>query len=278
MRSRREVALDGIRERSRGAKRLVADVPDHQAIGAERLLVEEDARPQAERFVQRAVQHLVVAGDVDTELADEAFGDGAVGLRAVDGLRAAVSDIGAAVVTEFVPLGVAAEVVMVVEHEHARVGPGLPVGVGGRQPADAGPDHHQVVLFARVRRGARGLPERATVPQGVERFERADVRSAQPGERGRIGRALCQQRVDVDRQPAARHRRADADGDAVEEVAAGDAASHAEPAVVRCHGAHSTALSIADCQLPIGAFIGRRCNEALPHSRLGHRVIAPTPQ
>ena len=92
----------------------------HEAVDAERLAIEEHALMQAERFVERLVRaRFVERLGVDSELAHEVGGDFAVGPRAFDGQRAAVHQMHAAVDVELVALGVAAEVVVIVEDQHA---------------------------------------------------------------------------------------------------------------------------------------------------------------
>ena len=65
-----------------------------------------------------------------------------------DRLAAAVPEHEAAVEGEFVALGVAAEIVVVVEDEDAGGWPGgAAVEPGGRKPADAGTDHDEIVAL-----------------------------------------------------------------------------------------------------------------------------------
>ena len=128
---------------------------------------------------------------------------------------------------EFVALGVAAEVVVVIEQQDAGLGTGRAEVMGGRQAADAGADHHQVVLLTGDLRRGRGFPEGAVL-HGVEDLERAGVRSAQAGQcrRIRIGLALGEQGREVRRQRP-RCGGADANGHAVQEVTARDRGAHA---------------------------------------------------
>src|SRR5262249_59732296 len=126
---------------------------------------------------------------------------------------AAVTDHETAIERELVALGMAAEIIVVVEDEDARGRPGgAAIEGGSRQSADARADDDEVVTllerqpverealaFARLR--MRGL-------------ERARVLSAQSGERGRIAQRL--------RRDLCRGRKAGGDGQshAIEEVAA----------------------------------------------------------
>jgi hypothetical protein len=145
-----EVALHGVGERGCGQQPLVepVEVARHDHVLPERLAIEEEAGAQAERRVQRAVQQARIAADVDSELLDQALGDGAVRRRAVDRLCAAIADPRASAVGELVALGVPAEVVVVIEHEDARVGTCLAEVVRGGQPADAAADDNEVVVLA----------------------------------------------------------------------------------------------------------------------------------
>src|SRR5262249_37945391 len=107
------------------------------------------------------------------------------GFGGIDRFAAAIADHEAAIERELVALGVAAEIIVIVEDEDARGRPGgAAIEGGGSQAADAPADDDEVVAlldrqpvegealaFARVR--VRGL-------------ERARVLSAQPGERGRV--------------------------------------------------------------------------------------------
>ena len=166
-------------------ERLVADVASEEPIGAVCFPVEEERRAETERLVETRVEHLRVARDVDAELRDERLGHRAVRRGAVDRLRAAVAEIGAAVVNELVSLGVAAEVVVVVEHQDPRGRPGFPEKVRRRETADAGADDNQVVLFAGGLWLGRRFPE-GRIPQRVEGLKRSRVRSAQAGQRRRV--------------------------------------------------------------------------------------------
>ena len=75
-------------------------------------------------------------------------GDFAVGPRAFDGQRAAVQQMHAAVDVELVALGVAAEVVVIVEHQHAAARRAGAEEVCGRESADAAADDDEVERFA----------------------------------------------------------------------------------------------------------------------------------
>ncbi len=131
---------------------------------------------------------------------------------------------------ELVALGVAAEVVMVVEQEDAGLRGGLAVEPGGRKPTHAGAHDHEVV----GRLG--GVEDRAPVgltveSEGMSRFERAAMAAAQTGQGRWVGgRRRCRGRargrsIACRKEPEAHDRRA------VEQVAARDGSVHTQLAV-----------------------------------------------
>ena len=91
---------------------------------------------------------------------------------------------------ELVALGVAAEIVVIVEDEDARARARRAIELRRRQPADAAAHDHQVVAFAGAAT-ARLRPEIA-VAQAMRVLEDAGVAAAQAGEGRRIvsGRVL----------------------------------------------------------------------------------------
>ena len=106
----------------------------------------------------------------------------------------------------------AAEIIVVVEHEDAGGWPGgAAIEPGGREPADAGTDHDQIVALLDRRVVERKA--RAVVRLRVRGLERAGVLAAQPRERRRIAHGL--------RRDLGRRRETGGDGErrAVEEVA-----------------------------------------------------------
>ncbi len=188
--------------------------PGDQAVLAEGLPVEEDAGLQAQAGIDfRPVAGLGQGFGLDPQGLQQAIGDGAIGAGAVDLQRSAVHQVQAAVQAELVALGVAAEVVVIVEDQDAGVWPRRPVEMRRRQAAEAGADNDQVIALAAVLRGAGALPE-IPVAQGVGGLETARVAAAQSGQGGRIiaGPVL---RPDLSRlgQGGAETRGAGADGD-----------------------------------------------------------------
>ena len=84
---------------------------EQQQVGAEGLLVEEDAGGHAKRRIKLGVPYSRVGRHINAKIVNDAFSDGAVGTRALDGVGAAVADQLAAVDVELIALGVAAEIV-----------------------------------------------------------------------------------------------------------------------------------------------------------------------
>ena len=130
---------------------------------------------------------------------------------------------------ELVALGVAAEVVVVVEQEDAGLWRRLAVEPGGGESAHAGAHDHQIVdRLGGVDDGAPlGL---AVEREGVRGFERPAMAAAQAGERGWVGarRHRCRGRgggqapsVARGEEPEAHHR------GAMEEIASCDGPVHA---------------------------------------------------
>ena len=75
-----------------------------------------------------------------------------VALRRLDVQRSAVDGQQPAVVTKLVAFGVPAEIVVIVENQHARVASGVLEEVVGRaQSADAAAHHHQIIGLVGVR-------------------------------------------------------------------------------------------------------------------------------
>ena len=109
----------------------------------------------------------------------------------------------------------AAEVIVIVEDEDARRGAGgATIEPGGREPADAGADHDQVVTLG-DRKALEGKTP-AFARLRVRHLERAGMLAAQAGERRRIAPRL---RGDLRRRGQPRR---DGERHAIEKVAAGD--------------------------------------------------------
>ena len=146
------------------------------------------AARQPERGIEPALEGGVEARDIDAERREQTLGDLAVErLGRLQRLAAAIADDQAAIEPKFVALGMAAEIVVIVEDEDARRRVGAAVEPGRRQPADPAADHHEVVALL-DRQPAEG--ERPAVAQLVADLERAGMMAAHPGERRRIARRL----------------------------------------------------------------------------------------
>src|SRR5262249_21139052 len=135
-------------------------------------------------------------------------------LRRLHRLAAAVPDDESPAQAELIALGVAAKVVVVIENEDARAAAkALPVEPGGREPADAAADHHEIVALLDRQPVER---ERLAIAQIVADLERARMLPAQAGEGRRIAQRLRGELVG--RGESGCHGQ----GEAVEEVAAAD--------------------------------------------------------
>ena len=190
-------------------------IAGHQHVAAERLAVEEHAARQPERRIEIALEGGLEPRDVDAEIAQQALGHRAVErVRRLQRLAAAVADDAAAIEREFVALGVAAEIVVVVEDQDAGGWLGAPVEPRRRKPADAAADHDQIVGF--LDRQAVDGKLAAFARERMGDLERAFMLAAQPGQRRRIACRL--------RRNLRRRRQAGRDGQrrAVEEIAPGD--------------------------------------------------------
>jgi hypothetical protein len=85
---------------------------------------------------------------------------------------------------EFVALGVAAEIVVVVENEDFGVRVAVLIEQGGAQPADAAAHDDQIVSLAG--RACQRLADLFAIAQGVGDLERAGVGAAHAGAQRRI--------------------------------------------------------------------------------------------
>src|SRR5262249_27100183 len=109
----------------------------------------EDSTRQPERGIERLIERGLEPRYVDTEIGQEPTGHlGPLRARRIDRLAAAIADHQAAIDRELVALGVTAEIVVIVEHEDARLRPhSTAVEPCGREPADAAADHDQVITL-----------------------------------------------------------------------------------------------------------------------------------
>src|SRR5262249_24889196 len=150
------------------------------------LLVEEHSGP--ERAERTAVLKLRIALHLNRQLLDQALRRVAVRKRRRDALRAAIADERPPLIAELVPLGVSAEVVVVVEDQDLlvrseRAAPEVRCG----EARNAGADDHEIVGLARAGVRCGELTVRALLERR-ERLDGCGGVAAQAGERGRIRR------------------------------------------------------------------------------------------
>ena len=102
---------------------------------------------------------------VDADVLEQHAAFERVGVRRLDRLRAAMRDERSIAVAELVPLGMAAEIVVIVEDQDLRVRPDrLPEEIRGGEAAHPAADDDEVVAFPGVLRGSPGsrLPQRVS--------------------------------------------------------------------------------------------------------------------
>ena len=105
---------------------------NQELVGAERLAVEEHAAPQAERPIEITVRAFVrESHGIDAELFQKTVRNGTVRPWTVDLESSAVDQRQAAAELKLVALGMAAEVIMVVENEDARISATCAIEVRG---------------------------------------------------------------------------------------------------------------------------------------------------
>ena len=117
---------------------------------------------------------------------------------------------------ELVALGMAAEVIMIVEHENARLRIGAPIEERRRKAADAAAHHDQIVALLGLQSAGRIMRRREH--ERMRGFECADVLPAQPGQRRGVAGGL-RGNLHRGREPGRDRERG-----AVEEIAAGNLA------------------------------------------------------
>src|ERR1035437_463520 len=138
---------------------------------------------------------------------------------------------------KLVPLGMPAEIIVIVKDQNAGCRPGLlTIEIRRRQAADAPTHYHQIVFLARLHRLACGFPERA-VTQCVGDFESAGVTAAHScaGWRVVAGGVLRRGGGHLVREQTAKpwtgKRATHSECDAVQEIPPCDIAVHAKLAV-----------------------------------------------
>src|SRR5262249_18432836 len=106
-------------------------IADREHIAPERLARKEHAARQSEGGIELALEGGLEAGDIDAQTFQQTLGDVAVErLRGLHRLAAAVADEQVLIEAEFVALGMAAEVVEIVQDQDTRARVGAPVNTG----------------------------------------------------------------------------------------------------------------------------------------------------
>ena len=222
-----------------------------------------DRRSPARRNVPRRS-----AGSMPKAL-QQPGGDDAVGPRAVDLQGAAVQQVQAAVQTKLIALGMAAEIVVVIQDQNARPGPRVAVKHGRRQPADAAANNDQIVLSVA---GVVGGQCQRPVAQRMRRLERArdDRRAIRSGQGGRDLRPRPPAPAGNSAAPAR-------PGHSIQHIAPRDRLAHAETNVWSSAMRPAVAGPGAAGDLPSRRPYRARRGTAPARSSCGHRPPAPGP-
>jgi hypothetical protein len=171
-----------------------------QPVGAKMFLVEKGRGAQPGIGIGFIT---AVAGQIDAKIGEQLFRGETIGKRRFNAHRAAIAKDGAAPVSKLVALGMAAEIVVIVDDQYLAIGAErLAVEIGGRQPGNAAPDDHQIIMFAAVI-GRHGAVKFA-ITRLVGHFERAGILAAQAAAQRRVGRSVGRR----GRCPVLRQRRA----------------------------------------------------------------------
>ena len=192
-----------------------AGIACDQHVAAERLAVEEHATREPQRRIEAALEGRLEPRDVDPKIAQQALGHRAVQrLWRLQRLAAAVADDTAAIEREFVALGVAAEIVVIVEDQDSGGRHGAPVEPCCRKPADAAANHDEIIAFLDRQAVDRKLA--AFAGERMRDLERALVLSAHPRRRRRVASRLRRE-LRRRRQPGSNRQ-----SRAVEKITPGD--------------------------------------------------------
>ena len=127
--------------------------------------------------------------DIDAECAQKSSGNRAVGSRAIDVKCSAIYERKRVAEAKLIALGVAAEVIVIVENEHATSLRCLgAIKMRRGKPTDAAAHDNEIIFFARVRARTCAL----AVTQCVRRLEGSGMAATHAGEQWRIvaGRIL----------------------------------------------------------------------------------------
>ena len=200
--------------------------------------IEMDAGSESVSFVESLIVGGVKALLVDAEVPQEALYHVGVSRRLLEGLTAPVTDERSATGVKLVALGVAPEIVVVVENEDARLRLLFSIEVRGRQPAQASPHDDEVVDIGI---GLLYDPPAAPAFEGELEggLEGTDMTPAQSRECRRIAgrdRASALQREHLFGERPPREQRAGRQGShPVQEISARNGAIHPEVAVCGLH-------------------------------------------
>ena len=212
----------------------------HQLVGAKNFLGKKESLAQPAVVVPRAVIIGFEFLRIDAKIKHQLFHNRAEIARRLQGLRAAVAQQKFAVGGgELVALGMAAEIIVIVENEDARVfALLLAVEIGRRQAADASTHHNEVIRVARFANRPRLVPK-ILVANGMHDFERTIMLATQARQRRGI---ICFSSLRISAECQASNRQCRA----IEKVASRNGAVHAKAFVI---GVHAVVLSQAASRL-----------------------------
>ena len=212
-----------------------------ETVPSERLAIKENLLLQSERAVKHVIVMRCVGRDIDAQILNHASGDWTIGSRALDRVCAAIAEQKCSVDIELVALGMAAEIIVVFENEHARLFTcGLMEKSRRRKPADTPSNHDQIISFSCVD-GLAGVSPEAAVAQAMRNLIRSIVAAAHAMKCGRIiarlvlwfgclsTGALPEEVCPSGNRPTNRHRRA------VHEIAARNHSIHTQFFVGESH-------------------------------------------
>ena len=112
-----------------------------------------------------------IRSKIDAQFLDQGFRHSTVRSRTFDGESPAVSKTELIAHAELISLGVATEVIVVVEDENARLRSGhFPEIMSSREATDSAPHYNQVISFASFR-GLAGVIPKSSIAQAVSCVE-----------------------------------------------------------------------------------------------------------
>ena len=191
----------------------------------------------------------------------------------LDRLRAPIADQRTIAGFELVALGVAAEVVVVVQNQDASLAScRLAIKIRGGKSADAASDNHQVVGLASFFRSAKLVP-RFAVTQCMRKRVGSLVIAAHCGECRRVISGSLFRRILIGRHrghPVRHRQHARADGDAVQKIAPGNRTAHPQSLIVSSI-AHRSPLIFKPSNLPRTQPC---CLDSVGNRRCGNRELS----